>query len=152
MMTPTLDRDILVVSLMAAQDADSLDALPQANPFRQTNSELASDVATVDGRENLAQALILRLLTPQGSLASLGHSNYGSRLHELVGQLKTNSIRNLCRAFVLEAVAQEPRVEPKAVSFSFDIPAETPSSIVFRLAVQPKSGGAPIPLSLEVGL
>lgn len=152
MITQELHRDILVVSLMAAQDADTLDGVAKPSPFRQTQGEPAIDLATVEDRQNLAQALILRLLTPRGSLKDLGHANYGSRLHELVGQLKNNAIRNLCRAYVLEVVAQEPRVEDKAVSLNFDMAAETPSSLVFHLHVQPKAGGDPLPLSLEVGL
>lgn len=152
MNSQNFDRDILVVSLMAAQDADSLDGVGKPNPFRLVNQDPAIDLAWVGNRENLAQALILRLLTPLGSLASLGHASYGSRLHELIGMRKTNIVRNLCRAFVLEVVAQEPRVENKAVALDFDLEAETPSSLVFRLSVQPKNGDAALPLSLEVGL
>jgi phage baseplate assembly protein W len=103
-------------------------------------------------RENLAQALILRLLTPRGSLAALGHASYGSRLHELIGQNKTAALRNLCRAFILEVVAQEPRVEDQAVEITFDEQAETLSSFVFTLAVRPRTGDEPIGLTLEVGL
>ncbi len=114
--------------------------------------EGALDLGTLSGRENLAQALVLRLLTPRGSLAALGHAQYGSRLHELIGERKTDALRNLCRAFVLEVVAQEPRVEDKAVELAFDLDAETPSSFAFTLAVKPRSGGDPLALSLEVGL
>jgi hypothetical protein len=53
---------------------------------------------------------------------------------------------------VLEAVAQETRVEPRAVAFEFDLDAETPSSLSFTVSVQPRAGGAPIGVSLEVGL
>jgi phage baseplate assembly protein W len=104
------------------------------------------------GRENLAQALILRLLTPRGSLEALGHAAYGSRLHELIGQRKTSALRNLCRAFVLEAVAQEPRVESKAVALMFDELAERFDSFVFTLVVQPVTEGDPVSLGLEIGL
>lgn len=110
------------------------------------------DLETMSGRRNLAQALLLRLLTPVGSLAALGHASYGSRLHELIGERKTAALRNLCRAYVLEVVEQEPRVESKAVSLTFDPSAETPSSFAFTLAVQPRTGGEPLDVSLEVGL
>jgi len=152
MITQELQRDVLVVSLMAAQDADTLDGVAKPSPFRQAQGKPAVDLAAVENRRNLAQALILRLLTPRGSLKALGHASYGSRLQELVGQRKTNAVRNLCRAYVLEVVAQEPRVEDKAVSLTFDTDAETPSSLVFHLQVQPKAGGDPLPLALEVGL
>ena len=110
-----------------------------------------ADLSTVSGRENLAQALILRLLTPVGSLAELGHAGYGSRLHELVGAPKDAAHRNLCRAFVLAAVAQEPRVAPDAVGLDFDLDAEGPDSLVFTLVVRPVDGGVPLALTLEVG-
>jgi phage baseplate assembly protein W len=112
----------------------------------------AYDLAVVGGRENLAQALLLRLLTPLGSLAALGHAGYGSRLHTLIGRNKTGALRNLCRAFVLEVVAQEPRVEDSAVSLTFDPAAETVSSFVFSLEVRPRTNGTPLGLSVEVEL
>src|SRR5206468_12147118 len=142
----SLLADLLVVPGFVAHDAAALDLVPAVKPARargsiKPGSTEAIDPATVDGRENLAQALVLRLLAPRGSLIALGHSAYGSRLHELVGQRKTDALRNLCRAFVLEAVAQEPRVEDKAVGLDFDLAAETSSTFVFTLSVQPQAGG-----------
>jgi phage baseplate assembly protein W len=101
--------------------------------------------------------LILRLLTPVGSLKTLGHPEYGSRLWELIGRRKTEELRNLCRVFVLEAVAQEPRVEPKAVSLDFDPASEQQDNFVFTLGVKPRvtaitPGGDPVSVSLELGL
>jgi phage baseplate assembly protein W len=147
--------DLSVVPFMQATDSSQLDLNVRSQPTRrgsgQPPGELA-DLQLVDGRDNVAQALILRLLTPRGSLAALGHADYGSRLHELIGRNKTVAMRALCRAFVLEAVAQETRVEPRAVAFEFDLDAETPSSLSFTVSVQPRAGGAPIAVSLEVGL
>ena len=150
-----LGIDLVVVPFMAATDASQLDLRARSAPTRrgsgQPPGEL-TDLALVDGRENVAQALILRLLTPRTALADLGHAGYGSRLHELIGRNKTRAARALCRAFVLEAVAQESRVEPKAVAFEFDLDAETPSSLAFTVTVQPRAGGEPIGISLEVAL
>lgn len=70
------------------------------------------DLATIAGRDNLAQAIIMRLLTPRGELAPLGHPEYGSRLHELVGRENTETTRNLVKLFTLEALQHEPRIEP----------------------------------------
>jgi len=109
------------------------------------------DLAVVGDRDNLAQALILRLLTPVGSLAALGHASYGSRLHELIGTAKDTARRNLCRAFVLEAIAAEPRVDPAAVSLDFDPAGEAPDSLVFTVRVRPRDGGDSAALTLEVG-
>lgn len=68
------------------------------------------DFAARDGLENLAQAVILRLLTPRGELAALGHPDYGSRVHELIGQENNTARRNLLKLFILEALKSEPRV------------------------------------------
>ena len=69
------------------------------------------DFTTVDGRENLAQAVVLRLSTPRGELTELGHPEYGSRLHELLGAPSSETRLGLAKLFVLEALAQEPRIE-----------------------------------------
>ena len=69
------------------------------------------DFDTVAGRANLGQAILMRLLTPRGELAELGHPGYGSRLHELLGAPNSETRRGLAKLFVLEALAQEPRIE-----------------------------------------
>jgi phage baseplate assembly protein W len=68
------------------------------------------DYETVDGRDNLGQAILMRLLTPRGELEELGHPGYGSRLEELIGTPNTETRHSLAKLFVLEALAQEPRV------------------------------------------
>ncbi len=55
----------------------------------------------------------MRLLTPRGELDALGHPEYGSRLHELIGRTNTDTTRNLVKLFILEALQLEPRIEPK---------------------------------------
>lgn len=69
------------------------------------------DLETLSAVENLQQALLLRFLTPLGELTPLGHPDYGSRLFELIGQLNTESNRNLAKMFVLQSLAAEPRVQ-----------------------------------------
>ncbi|BBH71863.1 hypothetical protein ACTI_85480 [Actinoplanes sp. OR16] len=71
----------------------------------------AADLATVHGRANLVQSLILRLKTERGELAVLGHPGYGSLHHRLVGEPNTESTRGLIRLYVLECLRQEPRLE-----------------------------------------
>lgn len=68
------------------------------------------DLATVSSVDNLSQALLLRFLTPQGSLEPLGHPEYGSRLSTLIGELNSETNRNRAKLYVLEALAQEPRI------------------------------------------
>ncbi len=69
-----------------------------------------TDLATLTGAENLQQALLLRFLTPLGELAELGHPTYGSRLSELIGELNNVTNRNRAKLYVLQALADEPRV------------------------------------------
>ena len=68
------------------------------------------DYETISGRDNLGQAILMRLLTPRGELSELGHPEYGSRLNELLGEPNSETHRGLAKLFVLEALAQEPRV------------------------------------------
>ena len=70
-----------------------------------------SDLETLSGVDNLKQALLLRFITPAGELASLGHPTYGCRLHELIGQLNTQTTRNRAKLYVLQALGEEPRVK-----------------------------------------
>jgi phage baseplate assembly protein W len=68
------------------------------------------DLVAVTGHDNLAQALLLRFLTPFGDLALLGHPDYGSKLFDLIGELNNVTNRNRARMYVLQALAAEPRV------------------------------------------
>ena len=69
------------------------------------------DLETLTEVHNLKQALLLRFLTPVGEMAVLGHPNYGSRLSELIGELNNQTNRNRAKMYVLQALAQEPRVD-----------------------------------------
>lgn len=154
-MSAILGTDLSVVPNMVANDISALDLTLRTRVLRKVPPgfpDTLADLALIAGRENLAQALLVRLLTPQGTLATLGHASYGSRLHELIGRNKTEELRNLCRAFVLEAVAQEPRVENRVTDFRFERDQEQLDSFVFTVAVKPVDEGDPVTFSLEVGL
>jgi len=69
------------------------------------------DLVLSSGLDNLRQAVEIRLLTPKGELAPLGHPDYGSRLPDLVGEGNTETNRNLAKLFVIEALKQEPRIQ-----------------------------------------
>lgn len=122
---------------------------PRAVGVRAT----AAGLATVSGRANLAQALILRLLTPRGSLSALGHAAYGSRLGELVGRRNDANAHNLARLSVIEAIAQEPRV---AQLQSLSVETDPADAGVIRISfdVLASAGldptGQPLSLSLEL--
>jgi phage baseplate assembly protein W len=158
-----LGTDLAVVPGLAAHDATELDLTHRETPLTpllrrllvdagQPHPPGAADLDTIAERENLAQALVLRLLTPRGRLAALGHPAYGSRLAELIGERKTPALRALCRAYILECVAQEPRVEDTATELTFDPQQESLDSFVVILGVRPVAGGDPVTLGLELAL
>ena len=96
------------------------DAVRIAGPFsspdlqarlRENVAPRADDLSFVSGRANLAQALILRLMTERGELTALGMPDYGSRHHNLIGMPNTDNNRNLLKLYILDCLRQEPRVE-----------------------------------------
>jgi phage baseplate assembly protein W len=96
----------------------------------------AWDFVPRDGLENLAQGVILRLLTPKGELAALGHPEYGSRVHELIGQENDTAKRNLLKLFILDALKLEPRVE-KVAELKVTPSPGTKSTVDVLLRVKP---------------
>jgi len=117
--------------------------LPQSGEVR--------DLAAISGRENLAQALILRLLSHQGALAPLGHPDYGTRLVELVGRLNNDTTRNLARLYTMEGIAQEQRVT-KLLDLTVDTFDGQPDTIRIGFSVLPLNDDQPLALSLEINL
>jgi len=109
------------------------------------------DLSAVSGRENLAQALIVRLLTPQGTLTGLGHPGYGCRLVELIGELNNDTTRNLARLYTVEAVAQEHRVAA-LLDLAVGTPDGQPDVVRVDLAVLPVNDDQPLALSLSINL
>ncbi len=106
------------------------------------------------GLENLAQAVVLRLLTPRGELAALGHPEYGSRVHELIGRENNTAQRNLLRLFILESLKLEPRID-KVVELTVVPSPGARSTVDVLLRVQPV-GAAPLvtigPFAIELAV
>jgi phage baseplate assembly protein W len=109
------------------------------------------DLGAVAGRENLGQAVILRLLTPRGALARLGHPDYGSRLIELIGGPNNVTTRNLARLFTLEALQQEPRIR-EVIDLTVDTPPGQPDTIRLGLSLLPLDDDEALTLNLDVTL
>jgi len=65
----------------------------------RSTSPRTLDLATQTGLANLVQSLIVRVLTERGELTALGHPNYGSRHHQLIGEPNTVSNRNLIKLY-----------------------------------------------------
>lgn len=111
------------------------------------------DYGMVSGRENLCQAIMMRLLTPRGELEPLGHPDYGSRVHELIGEGNTETNRNRLRLFILEAIKREPRVE-KIVELKVEPSPGARSTVDVLLKVKPVKFTGVItigPFTIELG-
>ena len=107
--------------------------------------ETGVDLEPLTGVDNLKQALLLRFLTPAGELAPLGHKDYGSRLHELIGELDTETNRNRAKLFVLQALAGEPRIE-KVLALSVTSDRRHPGRIVIDLTAKALDHDTPLNL------
>jgi len=106
------------------------------------------DLAIVRGEPSAEQMLINRLMTHKGELAALGHPEYGSAHHELLGQPNVARTRNLIKLRVLEALRHEPRIA-KVLSAKVYAPHDPPRDEV-RIDLVIELIGAPDPLNLVV--
>ena len=78
---------------------------------REVRGEHLEDADLVAGIDNAVQAVIHRIKTQKGELAALGHPEYGSRHHELIGEPNSEHNRNRVKLYILQALAHEPRIE-----------------------------------------
>lgn len=72
--------------------------------------ERDGDLALAEGNQNIEQALVMRLIVRQGELAALGWPNYGSRLHEVIGEPNNQRTHTILMAHARTAIEQDPRV------------------------------------------
>jgi phage baseplate assembly protein W len=145
-----LGKDLLVTPFFEATEWDSLDLSRQ--PADAVFLDEPTDFASAKGVENLQQALVLRLLTPLGTLKDLGHANYGSRLHELIGQENVEAAALQARAYVLQTIAQEKRVKEILSLEILPTTPDAPDRLRIFVRVLAVGGGDPVALGLEVGL
>jgi phage baseplate assembly protein W len=135
----TTPKDPLLTDLAVVFDAQG-----QADLNLQTD-----EVERVSGRDNLVQALSLRLLTERGELTELSHPRYGSRLRELIGEPLDRANVELLRRYVRKCVLQDPRVAEVVTVRSFT--TNVPGVVGVQATVRPITG-APITLSLNLDL
>lgn len=105
-----------------------------------------TDLLTVTGRDNLAQALTLRLMVELGELTALGHPRHGSRLQELIGEPMDQANLELARRYVRRALRSDPRVE-SVVSIAA---RQAPDGIAEVVAVVAPVGEPPLRLDLAL--
>jgi len=146
-LAPLLGRDLLLRYTSSSgffEDADLFDA----------RVGFARDVQLADGLLNLEQALANRIKTRKGELNSLGHPDYGSRHHELIGEPNVARTRNLIKLYVLQALRDEPRIEQVLsvrVTPEHQPPRETVRiELALRVRGEPQVLSLVLPFSLGV--
>lgn len=111
------------------------------------------DLQIASGRANLGQAILNRLLTRKGELADIGHLEYGSRLHELIGEPNNEKTRELVRLYTKECVSQEIRVQD-IVSITVSVHGDNRNEVLLDITVLPIKSNVPMnvvfPFYLEV--
>ena len=141
---PLLGRDLRLDYTLSGgffEDADLASGLRAA-------TGRGRDLQVADGLLNLAQAIANRLKTPRGELAALGHPEYGSRHHELIGQPNVARTRNLIKLYVLQALKAEPRIE-KVLSLKVRAEHDPPRETVL-IEVDARVIGEQTPINLLV--
>ncbi len=114
---------------------------------------LWQDFGVIESKDNLGQAVMMRLLTPCGELEALGHPEYGSRLHELIGSPNNPVHRNLVKLYILESLAQEPRIQ-KIIRVVVDPAPGTRDRVNVLIQVLPVAATGLLtigPFTLELG-
>lgn len=109
------------------------------------------DIETVSGADNLAQALMMRILVDRGDLGPLGHPRYGSEVSTLIGKPLDRENLELLRRFVKVALLRDPRVE-SVPSVRVSARADIPGAVDVVARVKPKAAAAiQLELTLDVG-
>lgn len=114
--------------------------------FDETGADLQvkdGDLQLAYEEENLAQAIVHRLMTDLGELEELGHPDYGSRLYDLIGQPNTEETRNLARTYVLDALSRETRIK-EIVSVTVSPNILDPNRIDIEIVVIPVGKRRPL--------
>lgn len=144
-----LGRDLLAVYRVTDGRYEDLDF------DRETKSARGqlNDLSLAEGVSNGVQAVIHRIKTVKGELDDLGHPEYGSRHHELIGQPNTENNRNLVKLYIIQALGYETRIEKiHRADIVFDrqrAPDRVDISLTFSFIGEPKPQNLVIPFSFE---
>jgi phage baseplate assembly protein W len=125
------------IDLLLASRAGGYDLVP----------DYQGDIALTQSTDNISQALTLRILVRRGELARLGWPDFGSRVHELIGEPNNLRTRTRLMAFARNAIERDPRV----VEIT-NIKAEPTERSLVRLEMDIQLINEPNPLNLVVAL
>jgi phage baseplate assembly protein W len=109
------------------------------------------DLDLAHGNDAIAQALYLRLMVRRGELARIGWPDYGSRLHELIGEPSAARTHARVMALAREAVEADPRVEA-VTQISAAVPPGDRDVVRVELEVQLITEQNPLNLVFDVAL
>ncbi len=109
----------------------------------------SGDIARASGNANIVQALTMRLRVQKGELTLLGWPDFGSRLHELIGQPDLPRTRLKAQVFARDAVEADPRVLKVEAVDVVRLPGERQ---VLRLMLTVRVISLPQPLNLVYAL
>jgi hypothetical protein len=112
------------------------------------------DLRQVSGRENLAQAILNRLLTRQGELSSLGHPDYGSRLYQLVGLPNNRRTQALAELYIRDSLASDSRIQ-EIINILISPPsrqAEKRNRLEMNIVVLPVDNEGPLTVFMDMNL
>ena len=123
--------------------------VPSVNLTPVDLEEAKGDFRLVHGRNNLVQAIMNRLITRRGELASLGHPEYGSRLYLLLGEPDIMRTRLRCELYVREALAGENRIA-EILDVRFPSKPGVNRGVLEIVVVVRPVGGEP-PFAVKVG-
>jgi len=131
---------------------EDADLVPAREPGRTI---VPVDLGATSGVQSAVQFLVDRLKTQQGELTNLGHPEYGSRHHELIGQPNVDRTRNLIKIYVLEALRNEPRIEKVLSANVYATTSPPRDTVAIDLTVLLMEEDNPVnfvvPFSLETG-
>ena len=143
--SPMFGRDLRAVYASRDGRHENLDIRTEGGP---TPQGLRRDLDSITGVDNAVQGIIHRIKTRTGELADLGHPEYGSRHHELIGQPNTAHNRNLVKLYILQALAREPRIEEVELARLHFDPLRDRDKV--NLEVTLKLIGSPVPANLVI--
>lgn len=107
--------------------------------------QAGGDLALARGSANVIQALTLRLRVRKGELAPLGWPDFGSRLHELIGEPDLPRTHLKLQVFARQAIEADPRVRKVVAVRTATLPGERDT---VRLSLDIQLIDAPTPLNL----
>ncbi|MGF1522302.1 MAG: hypothetical protein ACFBSF_08295, partial [Leptolyngbyaceae cyanobacterium] len=132
---PTEREQLFGNDLKLGNRFDGLDLLAK----QQIDFDLAQ------GNDNVMQALRLRLRVRRGELALLGWPDYGSRIHELIGETNTPRMQARLMAHARAALEPDARVQAIQSIRTEVLPGER---TVIRLLIDIRLVNEPNPLLL----